>query len=870
MKKCNLGFYHLDEEMFGRAQKYKPTMILKERIGYKYLKHLLTAAFSALLLMGYAQEEEEQQQEKRQASEKRDEGQSASMGSIDVVRDYRPMLADAVKIRRSPDMEFDRESLAVELRQIAAATYFAQNKFKQAYYVKLIERYPDASRSNIDNFRIGSIAYLAGEHERATAILEKVADPDAFYQGALITLGHIAVETGDKQGARNAFVKASRLDFDQALKSDGLFNYAKILYELDSVQAAREVLQQYIAQKYADREPDAEKTENVETLLAAVLSGTSNFHAGVAMLESFDNRGREADRVYQKVTYYRGLEFYNERAFENSISLFMRSEKFPIDAEMAALATYWKAEAMYEVRKYREAVENFSRFLQLPAARNTNVYSYANYGLAYAAFRNDSFSVAADYFERFLVSEGSSLEENVRHDVIARLGDSYLSLRNYDRANEYYDQLINSQAPNQDYALFQRGIIQGLQGDNEAKLSTLRSVVEQFPGSNYADDVAFEVPYTYFTMEDYDAAIEGLQQMIEQYPRSSYVPRALMTIGLVQYNKDDTEAALATFQKVVEKYATSNEARQALRSIENIYLDQGDASSYIHYATGANIGDLSAAEQDNLAFQAARSLFTRGEYGPAVEAINAYFDKFPKPIQEKHARYIRGVSLYHTGHPKEALHDLNMILNDWTSQYTENTLLTVAALYLSLKEYNEAIVHLKKLELTAEYKKHYGYAVTNLMMCYFEIGDFEQVAKYVKLIKNYDRSSDEDLAKAHLYSARVLLQEGKAELAMKELNLAAQKSQTAIGAEARYRMGQLQYEGKEYDKAQETAFDVINNLASYDYWVAKSFILLADTYAGKGDKLQARKTLESVIKNYEEDDDVIPSAKERLQKLKNK
>src|SRR5690606_25690412 len=110
----------------------------------------------------------------------------------------------------------------------------------------------------------------------------------------------------------------------------------------------------------------------------------------------------------------------------------------------------------------------------------------------------------------------------------------------------------------------------------------------------------------------------------------------------------------------------------------------------------------------------------------------------------------------------------------------------------------------------------------------------------------------------------------KVEPAMDELNQAALKSRTAVGAEARYRIGQLQYQDKEYDKAQETAFDVINNMGAYDYWVAKSFILLADAYAGKGDKLQARKTLESVIKNYEEDDDVIPSAKERLQKLKNK
>ncbi|KGE15898.1 tetratricopeptide repeat protein [Sphingobacterium deserti] len=838
-------------------------MILKHKIGYSYLKPIFTGIFLILLMDGYAQEEEKQQPPVRSA-----ETRPTVMDSIEIVRDYRPMLADAVKIRRSPDMNINRQALEIELRQIAASMYFARNKFREPFHSPLPQRYPDASRNNIDNNRIGILAYRAGEYERAASILKKVKPADAFYQSSIIALGSIAFETGDKQAARSAFYKASMMDFDEELKTDALFNYAKTLYSLDSVQAALKPLEQYLALRYPKRDPDAVNAETTETRMIEVLSGNSNFQAAVYLLESFKDRSQNADVVYQKITYYRGMELYNERAFENSISMFMRSEMFPFDKEMSALATYWKAEAMYEVRKYGEAVENFSRFLRLPAARNTKVYNYANYALAYAAFRINRYSVAADHFERFLATEEGTADDRVRYDVIARLGDSYLSMRNYDRANQYYDQLISNKAPNQDYALFQHGIIQGLQGDNEAKLNTLRSVVEQYPGSNYADDVAFEIPYVYFTRGEYDAAIDGLQTMIKQYPRSSYVPRALMTIGLVQYNKDDTEAAMATFQKVVKEYGTSSEAAQALLSIENIYLDQGDATSYIHYATSSNVTELSAAEQDNLAFQAGRTLFSRGKYGPAVEAINAYFDKFPKPRQEKHARYIRGVSLYHTGHPEEALHDLNIILNDWTSPYTENTLLTVAALYLKLKQYNEAIVHLKKLELNSNYKDNYGYAVTNLMICYFEIGDYEQMNRYAKLISNYERASDEEIATAHLYKAKAMLQTGNGESGLKELNLAALKSQAAVSAEARYRVGLLQYENKEYDKAQKSAFDVIENMDSHDYWVAKSFILLADTYARKGDTLQAKSTLQSVIENYEEDDDIIPSAKERLRKLK--
>src|SRR5690606_16500887 len=126
-------------------------------------------------------------------------------------------------------------------------------------------------------------------------------------------------------------------------------------------------------------------------LLAESLLSTRNYRSAVDILESLSNRSPEANAAYQKVCYYRGLEFYNERAFENAISLFMRSEAHPIDQEILALATYWKAEAMYEVRKYGEAVQNFNKFLRIPAARNTDVYSYANYALAYAAFRNNNF-----------------------------------------------------------------------------------------------------------------------------------------------------------------------------------------------------------------------------------------------------------------------------------------------------------------------------------------------------------------------------------------------------------------------------------------------------------------------------------------------
>jgi TolA-binding protein len=56
---------------------------------------------------------------------------------------------------------------------------------------------------------------------------------------------------------------------------------------------------------------------------------------------------------------------------------------------------------------------------------------------------------------------------------------------------------------------------------------------------------------------------------------------------------------------------------------------------------------------------------------------------------------------------------------------------------------------------------------------------------------------------------------------------------------------------------------------SYEYWLAKSYILLADIYAANDNIFQARETLKSIIENYS-GDDLKQIAIQKLQKLESK
>src|ERR1700760_287565 len=110
-------------------------------------------------------------------------------------------------------------------------------------------------------------------------------------------------------------------------------------------------------------------------------------------------------------------------------------------------------------------------------------------------------------------------------------------------------------------------MIQGLQGNPDAKITTLTDVLNQFPNSDYADDASFEIAYTYFLKNDFTTAKQDLMAMIQKYPHSSYIPRALVTMGLIDYNTGSDDLAIQSFKQVVQDYPSTDEAKQAMKQI---------------------------------------------------------------------------------------------------------------------------------------------------------------------------------------------------------------------------------------------------------------------------------------------------------------
>jgi TolA-binding protein len=763
-----------------------------------------------------------------------------------------------------PIINNSRQQNETEMLRIIGASYFAKANYPNAvaYYSRFANNDLGKTQSTQDSYQMGYAYNKVGNYAKAAVELQKLVEQkDVYSQNGSYLLGGVFLKLDNKQSARNAYLAASKLGFDKQLQEDALFEYAKLSYELDFNAQALEATRLYL-KNY----PQSQRTDEVKILLGEALLNSRNYKEAVDILEPIPNKNVSARTAYQKVTYYRGLEYYNERAFENAIGIFLRSLKSPVDTKLKALTTYWMAEAMYEVRKYDESTETFEKFLDIPEAKETNVYNYANYALAYAAFGDEKYKKSATYFERFI--QGDEKDQNSINDAITRIGDSYFVLKSYSKALDYYDRIINQHSKGEDYALFQRGMIQGLQGSLDTKIRTLNDVLARFPQSDYADDADFEIAYTYFLKNNSPTAKSGLQAMIQKYLRSSYIPRALVTIGLIDYNANLDDLAIESFKQVIKDYPSTDEAKQSLKQIEKIYTDKGDASTFIAYAQSTPIGNYSAAQQESIMYTAANNLYLRGDWQGTVGAVNAYFDKFnAKPIYDKQARFIRAQSLVQLNKADDAVGDYNVILNDWTSTYTEQSLISMAKLYMAQKKYNEAVVFLKKLETTAEYKADYAFAINNLLICYAQMKAADDVLKYVQEVRMNEKSAQEDKFKTGLYAGQAHLQKGDTTFAINEFDYTISNTKTIAAAEAKYNIALIEYLRGKYKASQKTCFDLAKEMPNYDYWVAKTYILLADNYIKLKDDFQAKATLQSIIDNYRGNDDILTTARQKLDVL---
>ena len=120
---------------------------------------------------------------------------------------------------------------------------------------------------------------------------------------------------------------------------------------------------------------------------------------------------------------------------------------------------------------------------------------------------------------------------------------------------------------------------------------------------------------------------------------------------------------------------------------------------------------------------------------------------------------------------------------------------------------------------------------------------------------------------ARYYRAKSLIEVGEKALALEDWRALSADTRNVYGAEAKYRLAQELYDAGAYNKVEEAVFEFVDAETPHTYWLARSFVLIADAYSKLGRGMEARQYLLSLKENYQADDDIAGMIQERLEQL---
>jgi TolA-binding protein len=782
---------------------------------------------------------------------------------------YDELLAYAVPLYENINVDVKKNLAAqyqngLEIERMIAEAYYKKKQYDKSipYLKDYVTNSGGVTRG--DYYQLGYANTQRDDCKSAIPMFQKVTNKsDTLAQFAYYHLATCFLNEGNKQGARSSFERSAKMDFDNVIKEESQFNYAKLSYELNFQNVALQSFRNFITAY-----PKSPYVNEANELIVSIYASTKNYRDALAELQKTKNMSPGMKQIYQRVAYYHGVELLLNGNSAEAINLFNTSLKNPVDKNLAALAQYWKGEAQYRLHAYDDAITSYNQFMYSDGASASPFYALANYNLGYSYFKKEDYNNAQKEFKDYINAKPA--DKNRYDDATLRLADSYFMLKNYSDAIQYYDMAINNNAKSKDYALYEKSVLLGIQKKGGDKVATLQKILSGSPKSQYYDDALYESAQANLTEGNNEQALSYYKRIEKDYPNSSYVKKALLGQGLVYYNMKKDDDAMRAFKTLVQKYPNTAEAKEALIQLKNIAVTQNKVEDYVAYVKTVPNSDVSASAQDSLLYEAAELQYTQGNCSEATKNFDSYLQKFPNGFFRANATYYKADCDFRGKNYEQALQGYNFIIELPKNSFTEKSLLNAGIISYRLNQYEKALEDFEKLEAIAENKDNVEASQAGQMRSAFKVNQHEKaIGNAQKVIAS---ATDKDLLnEAHLILAKSALAKGDLQTAKSEFEIVAKRTNSAMTAEATYSLAFIEYRLGNYKQSKEVVMKLTHITPSYDYWIAKGFILLGDNYVAMADTFQAKETYKSIVQNYQRDpadpDDLRAIAQEKLSVL---
>ncbi len=752
-----------------------------------------------------------------------------------------------------------------EIARVLAESYYRRKDYEKA--IPYFEEYKKLGKGKMtreESFELGFSYFKTNKLKKSVRFFEDASKgKDTLAQYAYYHLANSYLNAGEKQFAKNAYKKAYEIGLDQTITENSLFNHAQLAFELssDPYSEAIKALKAYLKEF-----PNSAKHDEAYQFLYKIALSTKNYDFALEAINNIKNKSNKLLKQYQKVQYYKAMEYVEERNYPKAKETLTEALKNNYSPKTTALCNFWMGEIFFREGDFWAAKKYYNLFLNEKVAKQTEFYDKALYGLGYVHFQRKKYWDALDNFKKY-VSISNAKDQTIS-DALLRMGDSYFMLKRYNDALKYYRSATDNGAIDKDYATYQEAMIYGALRNNEDKIKTLQTLIKKFNRSIYVPKSIYALGNTYLAAGNYDKAMKYYKEIVKKFPNNTLTVKARLKTGLIYTNTGQENMALKTFKGVVSDYPGGKPSKEALESIENIYTELNQVDEFFKYVKGLSFANVSQSKQDSLTYTAAENIYFNGNCEEAISSFGKYITNFPSGRNIVKASYYKADCLIKMGKNDQALEDLKRVISYPKNQQTEKALKKATTILMQKEEYAEAKVMYIKLLSMAETKENKLLAQYGKLKCEYLLKEYDNLLKTFDAFITMDNIEENEKVQAYLMKAKTELILDVKDLAYRDFEKVIELTDREEAAEAQYNLAFLKFLSKDEDTAEKFIFELINKYSNYDYWVAKSFILLADVYLKKDNQYQAEQTLESIIANYEGDDNLLNTAKEKLRQLK--
>ena len=778
----------------------------------------------------------------------------------------RYMLKDYSYVISNGDAALDRVTpeRKRQLARFISESYLSEGNAAKAreYY----EIFGEGAKEmdDADLFYAGSVMYSTGDYKGAVDKFSRMTSrADSIGQIANYEMAYSYIKTGNKVAAMDAFKAASSQPWNEDIREDAHFNYAKLSFDLNNNPS--------VFNEYMKAYPGKKKDDIIYGYIALACLYGHDYAAAVDAYSNIDLLDSRQKVNYMKANYLRAHQLIEGGGWRDAVPLLKAASYYSDKRDpFNQIGRYWLGESYFRSGQYDQAIDVYTTLYNNSALEGKPEGALIPYDLAYCYFKKDDYDGAAKWFDEYLASSKPAKGE----DAAARRADCDFLKKDYPSAIKLYEAAI-ARFPYKDnlYPYLQAGIAYGLTGDRKGKVKVLSSVEEADPSAEFYPEAMYELGRAYVAASDNESAISVFRKLGSSTKDNTIIARSLIELGMISRNMSEYDNALDCYKKVIDLMPDTDYAADALSAIESIYQSEGRGDEFLDYAEliGAT-RDKTDAEKEQMYFNAAEQVFMTENYSKAISSLKSYLDRYPQGVNVAQTQYYLAECHRNLGQKELACDWYQKSLETEPSGLcSENATLRLAGLSFELEHFKDAYSYYRSLLSIARLDANRHTARAGMMQSAFRGLDYQEAIACADALKADKASSAAEKRQADYVCAKSSLSLGERDKAYALFRSLSSEPSDAEGAEATYMLIQDAYDQGNYSTVQSMVHKFAADAPNQSYWLAKAFIVLGDSFAEQENYAQAKATFESIRDGYTpqgKSDGVLDNVNMRLEKLK--